>query len=76
LIKNKVILLTGATDGIGKQTVFTLAEMGAIILMHGKDKVKGQKIRSQIISKTGNSNVSYFNADFTSFDDIKKFSDF
>jgi len=75
LIKKKIILLTGATDGIGKQTAFALAEMGAILLMHGKDKVKGQKIRSEIILKTGNSNVSYFNADFTSFDDIKKLSD-
>ena len=74
MIKNKVILLTGATDGIGKQTAFALAERGAILLMHGKDNIKGQKIRAQIISKTGNERVSYFNADFISFDEIDKLS--
>ncbi len=74
MIKNKVILLTGATDGIGKQTAFALAEMGAILLIHGKDSNKGKKIRSQIFSRTGNPNVHYFNADFTSFDDITKLS--
>jgi len=74
LIRNKIILVTGATDGIGKQTAFALAERGAVVIMHGKNSIKGEKIRSQIFSKTGNSNVHYFNADFTSFDDIHKLS--
>ena len=68
-------MLTGATDGIGKQTAFALAERGAILLMHGKNSIRGQKIRAQIISKTGNDRVSYFNANFTSFDEINKFSE-
>ncbi|MEA3451532.1 MAG: SDR family NAD(P)-dependent oxidoreductase, partial [Bacteroidota bacterium] len=73
--KNKIILLTGATDGIGKQAAFELAEKKAILLMHGKNIEKGLKIKDEIILKTGNKNVEYFNADFTSFDDIKQFSE-
>jgi len=74
MVNNKIVLLTGATDGIGKQAAFALAEMGAILLMHGKDSNKGEKIRSQIFSRTGNPNVHYFNADFTSFDEVSKLS--
>ncbi len=43
MVNNKIVLLTGATDGIGKQAAFALAEMGAILLMHGKDSNKGEE---------------------------------
>ncbi len=74
MLNNKIILLTGATDGIGKQTAFMLAEKNAVLLMHGKNINKGQKIKDEIIAKTRNTNVFYFNADFTSFDDIGRLS--
>lgn len=75
MLKNKIVLLTGATDGIGKQTAFELAEKNAILLMHGKNIEKGLKIKDEIILKSGNKNVQYFNADFTSFAEIKQFSE-
>lgn len=31
------VLVTGATDGIGKQTAIDLAEQGATVLVHGRD---------------------------------------
>ena len=75
MTKNKTILLTGATDGIGKQTAFRLAEKGVVLLMHGKNNEKGNKIKEEIIAKTKNRNVFYFNADFCSFDEVKSLSD-
>lgn len=71
MLKNKIIFLTGATDGIGKQTAFMLAEKNAMLLMHGKNIEKGLEIRDEIIRKTKNTNIFYFNADFTSFRDIQ-----
>jgi len=70
----KTILLTGATDGIGKQTAFMLAERQDIILIHGKRQNQGNKIKNEIIKKTQNKNVFYFNANFTSFEEIKNLS--
>ena len=75
MLKNKIVLLTGATDGIGKQAAYMFAQNSAVLIMHGKDVEKGNKIRKEIIRKTGNDNVTYLNADFTSFSDINELSD-
>lgn len=75
MLSNKIILLTGSTDGIGKKAAFMLAKSGAILLMHGKNIEKGRKIRDEIIKKTKNINIFYFNADFSSFGELDKLSE-
>ena len=72
MLKNKIILLTGATAGIGKRAAFMMAQAGAVLLMHGKNFEKGNLIKDEIIKKTQNQKVYYFNADFTSFSEINK----
>jgi len=37
-LKNKVILITGATDGIGKATAKEAAKKGAQLIIHGRDE--------------------------------------
>jgi short-subunit dehydrogenase len=32
------ILVTGATDGLGRRVALELAERGAIVLLHGRDR--------------------------------------
>ena len=34
MMKDKTILVTGSTDGIGKQTAFQLAGLGATVILH------------------------------------------
>jgi len=36
----KIILLTGATDGIGLETAKKLASMGHTLLLHGRNETK------------------------------------
>jgi len=67
----KTILITGSTDGIGKQTAYDLANMGHEIIVHGKDEARGNKIVSEIIYSSGNSNIHYLNADLSKFNDIE-----
>lgn len=38
----RIILVTGATDGIGRQTALTLARRGARVLVHGRTRAKAE----------------------------------
>ena len=38
-----VVLVTGSTDGIGKETARRLAAMGASVLVHGKSRERGEE---------------------------------
>ncbi len=70
-MKNKIILITGSTDGIGKQTALELAEAGFNVIIHGRNKAKGEKILSEIKQKTGNYNLDLVIANFSSIDEVK-----
>ena len=41
---NKKVLITGATDGIGRQTALDLAEMGAHVLIHGMRETRSTDV--------------------------------
>lgn len=68
----KRVLITGATDGIGKQTAFHLAEMGYEMILHGRNEKRGRQTLEEITLRTGNKNLHYFNADLTDFGEIEK----
>ncbi len=70
-MKNKIILITGATDGIGKQTALDLAKFGGEIIIHGRNEEKCKKNVAEISDKTGNSNINFFSADFASLSQVK-----
>lgn len=67
----KIILITGSTDGVGKQTAKTLAQMGHHIIVHGRNKEKVLKVVDEIKSETGNQDIDYFIADLLSLQDIR-----
>lgn len=71
-MRDKTVLITGATDGIGKQTALRLAEMGARVLLHGRNPEKGEKVRQEIISKSGNPMVELLIADLQSLKQVRQ----
>ena len=52
VLKNKIVLITGATSGIEKETVRGLAEIGATIVFTTRDNLKGEKIKKELIAAT------------------------
>lgn len=40
-MNNKIVLITGATDGIGRQTALELAALGATVLVHARNEMRG-----------------------------------
>ncbi|OQX97198.1 MAG: hypothetical protein B6I20_13170 [Bacteroidetes bacterium 4572_117] len=75
MLANKIILLTGATDGIGYQTAIELAKLNPVLILHGKNLKKGEEIKNELISNTGNKQIHYYNADLSSFGQIGAFSE-
>ncbi|MCX7876972.1 MAG: SDR family oxidoreductase [Melioribacteraceae bacterium] len=69
----KVVLITGSTDGIGKQTAIELAKMGYAVLIHGRNIERIKNVVSEIKSKY-KTNVDGFVSDFNSLSDVKKFA--
>jgi NAD(P)-dependent dehydrogenase (short-subunit alcohol dehydrogenase family) len=65
-MQDKTVLITGSTDGIGKQTAHGLARMGARILLHGRSQERCESTREEIIRSTGNNNVECVMADLAS----------
>jgi len=53
-LKNKCILLTGATGGIGKHLALQLARKGANLILVGRDSTKLDSLAQQIHNKGGN----------------------
>jgi NAD(P)-dependent dehydrogenase (short-subunit alcohol dehydrogenase family) len=39
-MKNKTVLITGSTDGIGKQTAIELALLGFNVIVHGRSEAR------------------------------------
>lgn len=64
-MQNKIVLITGATSGIGKQTALALAKMGAQVVITGRGKQSGEQAVAEIKSASGNPNVDLLLADLS-----------
>ncbi|MCJ7443088.1 MAG: SDR family oxidoreductase [Methanotrichaceae archaeon] len=71
-MQDRIVLITGSTDGIGKQTAIGLANMGAHVLLHGRNSRKGHTVLDEIKNKTGNANLELFIADLSSQRQVRK----
>lgn len=69
-LSEKVVLITGSTDGLGKVVAQRLAARGAIVLLHGRNRQKGEKVLSEIKKSTASELSKYYDADLSSLDEI------
>ena len=64
-MQNKIVMVTGATNGIGLESAKALAGMGATIVGVGRNPQKCADVAAQIKSATGNSKVEFLVADLS-----------
>lgn len=74
-MKNKTVLVTGSTDGIGKQTVLEMAQLGATVILHGRDPAKGHRVMQEIKEASHNEQLDIFIANLASLNQVRKMSD-
>lgn len=74
-MQDKVCMVTGATDGIGKETARALADMGATIIIVGRNREKSIATVNEIRQETGNPDVEYMLADLSSQEQIRRLAE-
>jgi NAD(P)-dependent dehydrogenase (short-subunit alcohol dehydrogenase family) len=76
LLKDKVILITGAGDGIGKQAALAYARHGATIVLLGKTSAKLEQVYDEIISLGApQPGIAPMDLALAGSDDIKQLAD-
>ena len=74
-MREKRVLITGSTDGIGKQTAIDLANMGLFVIIHGRNEEKALDAVSEVKKITGSNKLDSVFGDLSSFDQIRDISD-
>jgi len=72
--EGKIVLVTGSTDGLGRELARALAADGAHVIVHGRNVERGQALVEEI-TKAGEGSARFFAADFASLDAVKRFAD-
>jgi NAD(P)-dependent dehydrogenase (short-subunit alcohol dehydrogenase family) len=69
---DKIVLITGATDGVGKLVARRFAQEGATVLLHGRSAEKGAAVLDALRAETGNQKLEYFCADLASLAEVRQ----
>ena len=73
-IENKTVLVTGSTDGVGRLVARRLADQGARVLIHGRDRIRGEQLLNQIRAARRGS-AAFLPADFASLAEVRRLPD-
>ncbi|MVN76655.1 SDR family NAD(P)-dependent oxidoreductase [Hymenobacter sp. HMF4947] len=70
-LSDKIILVTGATSGIGEVTARELARQGAHVILLARSREKAAKTQQDIIAATGNQQVDVVLADLSVLQQVR-----
>ena len=70
-MNGKICLVTGATDGIGKVSARVLAELGAKVIIVGRNPEKSAIVLAELRSISGNENIDLLMADLAVMQEVR-----
>jgi NAD(P)-dependent dehydrogenase (short-subunit alcohol dehydrogenase family) len=73
-MKSKRVIITGANSGLGKESAFALAKLGAEIVLAVRDTNKGQSVKNQILNQTPSAVIEVAALDLMDLDSVRKFA--
>jgi NAD(P)-dependent dehydrogenase (short-subunit alcohol dehydrogenase family) len=71
-VDQQTILVTGATDGLGRALARELAARGATVLLHGRSKQRLEDTRRELTQATGSDRLRTYLADFASLEQVRR----
>jgi NAD(P)-dependent dehydrogenase (short-subunit alcohol dehydrogenase family) len=72
-VDGKTVLITGATDGVGRMVARSLGESGARVLVHGRDAERGAEVVSAI--KASGGAAEFLAADLSALAEVRRLAD-
>lgn len=72
MMNGKVVIVTGATNGIGQMAAQEIAAQGATVVLISRNQSKLENTVEAIKSATGNPNVTYIRADLSHMAQVKQ----
>ena len=72
-LKGKVVLVTGSTDGLGREVARAVASQGARVIVHGRNRERGEAV-VQEITREGKGTARFYAADFASLAEVRTFA--
>jgi len=70
-LSERTILLTGATNGIGRAAAHELAARGASLILVGRDPDRTEQTRREVVERSGNDRVESMLADLASLKEVR-----
>ncbi|MEA2815246.1 MAG: hypothetical protein QOE02_3443 [Rhodospirillaceae bacterium] len=71
--KGRTALITGATDGVGRVVARALAQQGWRVLVHGRDRPRGEALAREIEQAGGS--AAFLAADLASLAEVRRLAD-
>jgi NAD(P)-dependent dehydrogenase (short-subunit alcohol dehydrogenase family) len=72
-LNGKTALITGSTDGVGRVVAKRLGEAGWRVLVHGRDRGRGERVAAEITDAGGS--AEFLMADLSSLADVRRLAD-
>lgn len=70
-LDGRVVVVTGATGGLGKAAAHSLAQRGAEVILVGRNPSKTAQVQAELMAATGNEGVRYELADLSLMAEVR-----
>jgi NAD(P)-dependent dehydrogenase (short-subunit alcohol dehydrogenase family) len=70
----KVVLVTGATAGLGAAAAAGFARLGATVWLVGRSRARAEQARAAVVERSGNDSVQIGLCDLSSLDSVRRFA--
>jgi NAD(P)-dependent dehydrogenase (short-subunit alcohol dehydrogenase family) len=73
-LNGKTVLVTGSTDGLGKEVARQLGALGAFVVVHGRSQERGEEV-ARAIKAAGPGDAAFHRADLASLKGVDAFAE-
>ena len=73
-MKGQVVLITGSTDGLGREVARRVGALGAHVIVHGRNAERGSAVVQEIV-KGGKGSARFYAADLASLAQVRQLAE-